>query len=137
MMLRLACVTALCATTAASPAPIYGIFNGYGECVMDAVVNGKPMQFIADIGADELYLSRHQAYQLGFDPLKADDIETDDFGDRTALFTVSFQIGNFSDPALEAIVEIKDHEVDPVMGRSVLSHFNFQMSAKSCELDPQ
>jgi gag-polyprotein putative aspartyl protease len=49
----------------------------------DVAVNGKPMQFIADTGAEELYLSRHQAYQLGFDPLKADDIETDDFGDRS------------------------------------------------------
>src|ERR1700733_5597664 len=109
MMFKLAGAIALCATVgAAAPGPIYSMFNGYGECVMDAIVNGKPMQFIADTGADELYLSRHQAYQLGFDPLKADDIETDDVGDRTALFTVSFQIGNFSEQDLEAIVEIKD-----------------------------
>jgi predicted aspartyl protease len=126
----------LCATTtAAAPAPIYGVFNGYGECVMDALINDKPMQFIVDTATDGLYLSRYQAWQLHIDPLKR-DVDTDEEGNRISTFTVSVKIGDFFDPEVEAAVEIKDREVDPIMGRSLLQHFNFQMSAKSCELDP-
>jgi predicted aspartyl protease len=136
MIFKLAGVTVLCAATTASPAPIFGTIDNDGGCIIDAIVNGKPMQFMVDTAVDDLFLSRLQAYRIGIDPLKM-DVDTDDDGNKMSSFTVSLQIGDFSDSHAEAVVEIKDHEVDLAIGRLVLSHFKFQMSAKSCELDPQ